>query len=30
MFFGTDLPPGVAVTDTIRAAFEGDFVIKNV
>jgi hypothetical protein len=30
VFFGTDLPPGVPVADTIRAAFEGDFIIKNV
>ncbi len=27
-FFGTDLPPGVAATDTIRAAFEGEIIIK--
>lgn len=28
VFFGIDLPPGVAATDTIRAGFEGEFIIK--
>jgi hypothetical protein len=28
VFFGIDLPPGVAATDTVRAAFEGEIIIK--
>jgi hypothetical protein len=27
-FFGSDLPPGVAATDIVRASFSGDIVIK--